>query len=164
MNLGDNTRQAEIRKIAAAISLDLEKKINSGADEAAQATVAALIKELGEEGNKTVIEIDQYLDGNPADIMTDFSQEMFRKAFMINISTLPSFHLSNIWDINSPCLVFAQDANISQTSMPERTQMNSFFSGQYRILGFTHKISTSKSESSFELTKNLVGYGEGTDE
>ena len=78
----------------------------------------------------------------------------------MTITTLPAFHLSNIWTINSPCLVFAQDAAIHQSNALERTLMNSFFSGLYRIVAFKHTINTSKSESSFSIIKNAITYKE----
>ena len=167
MNLSDKVREEILQELANRISPELAKKIGSSSGDSYEgASLVAMELKEREKNNDLggVIEISQFKNGDPQTIMTNFMEEMYRKALQMTITTLPSFHLSNIWDINSPCLVYAQDAPISQTHTPERTLMNSFFSGQYRILGFSHKITTSKSESTFKLAKNVLSYGDNTDE
>ena len=156
---GDEERQEAANAIARRLSPDLEKEItniNPG-DEAN--FINSMLQEI-EKGNNfeggKVIEVGQFADGNPQSLLNDMAVQMYQKALMLEITTLPSFHLSNTWDIQSPCLLFAQDNNISQTHNPDRTLMNKFFSGQYKILGFTHMISPSKSESRFSLAKTII--------
>ncbi len=52
-------------------------------------------------------------------------------------------------------MLFAQDAPILQTQseMPPATLLNTFMSGWYTIIGFTHKISTQGASSEFSLVK-----------
>jgi len=149
-------RKDTLKKLSGRLSDDVLKDLNviTIVDVANQ--VAAILDHTLNDPNKGTIEIDQILDGSPQSIMTDLMQDMYRKALQMTITTLPAFHLSNIWHMNSPCLVFAQDAHIHQSNAPERTLMNSFFSGLYRIVGFKHIINTSKSESTFNLVKNTV--------
>jgi hypothetical protein len=78
----------------------------------------------------------------------------------MSIKTLPLFHVSNIHHISSPCLVFAQDAPIKQSVDAERTLLNSFFSGLYKIMGFKHIINTSTATSEFNLVKNAPKFEE----
>ena len=166
LGMGDEARQKLINEVARKISVDVKHGLGAKGNYAAATMVSDYLSllEAGEiTAPKSYVEIDQFADGNPQALMTDFMQSMYRKALQMTITTLPSFHLSNVWDLNSPCIVLAKDAAISQTSPPERTLINSFFSGQYKILGFTHTISTSKSESSFSLAK-MVEYTEKKDD
>jgi hypothetical protein len=157
---GDKARKKALKELAGKISLDVLEELDVDNHQEGANAVAAILDNQTKENHKGVIEIDQLIDGNPQTIMTDLMQDMYRKALRMSITTLPSFHISNTWDINSPCLLFAQDAPIYQTNEPERTLMNSFFSGLYKIVGFKHKITTSKSESEFSLVKNLPKYKE----
>ena len=165
MNLSDDARQELLQELAGRLSPELALKLGNKDNQKAASLVAMTLAEL-EKNNDLggVIEIDQFNNGDPQTVMTNFMEDMYRKALQMTITTLPSFHLSNNWDLNSPCLVYAQDAPISQTTNPKRTLMNNFFSGQYRILGYSHKITTSKSESTFKLAKNVISYGDSTDE
>ena len=156
--LGNSDRKKDLKDLAGRISLEVLEELDVDNHQEAADAVALLLDNSTKEENKGVIEIDQLLDGNPQTILTDLMQDMYRKALSMSITTLPSFHISNTWDLNSACLVFAQDAPIQQSTKPERTLMNSFFSGLYKIVGFKHKISTSKSESEFSLVKNLPKY------
>ena len=103
---------------------------------------------------KGLIEIDQLLPGNPQSVMTDMTENMYRQALQMSIKTLPLFHISNIHHMSSPCIVFAQDAPIKQSLNTERTLLNSFFSGLYRIMGWKHTINASTATSQFSLVKN----------
>jgi hypothetical protein len=95
--------------------------------------------------------------------MTDMMENMYRQALQMSIKTLPLFHVSNIHHISSPCIVFAQDAGIKQSVQGERTLLNSFFSGLYRIMGFKHTINTSTVSSEFSLVKNAPKFTEEED-
>tara|TARA_R110002124_G_scaffold72832_6_gene195649 strand:- start:794 stop:3391 length:2598 start_codon:yes stop_codon:yes gene_type:complete len=156
---GDEERQEAANAIAGRLSLDLQKEITDINPGDVADFVDSMLQEI-EKGNSSgggkVIEVGQFVDGNPQSLLNDMAVQMYQKALMLEITTLPSFHLSNTWDIQSPCLLFAQDNNISQTHKPDRTLMNKFFSGQYKILGFTHTISPSKSESRFSLAKTII--------
>ena len=115
--------------------------------------------ERGDDTNlKGLIEIDQLLPGNPQSIMTDLAEDIYRTSLTMSIKTLPIFHISNIHHMNSPCIVFAQDAPIKQSLDTERTLLNSFFSGLYLVVGFKHTISTKSATSEFSLVKNDANF------
>jgi hypothetical protein len=72
----------------------------------------------------------------------------------MSITTLPTFHISKVASISSPCIVFAQDQPIKQSTRGERKLLNKFFSGLYKIMGFKHTITTGAATSEFKLVKN----------
>ena len=96
------------------------------------------------------------LPGNPNSTLAVMAEHMYRKALQMDITTLPSFHISSSSMINSPCIVFAQDAAITQSQEQSRTPLNSFFSGLYKVVGFRHTISSKEAKSEFKLVKNAV--------
>jgi len=107
---------------------------------------------------KGLILVDQELPGNPNSILADLSEDVYRKALQMSITTLPTFHISRPASISSPCIVFAQDQPITQSVRLERNLMNKFFSGLYKIMGFKHTITTSAASSEFKLVKNAPDF------
>lgn len=146
------------------VSIELMRELEVFDPMLAANAIAALLdtKELSENDDdlKGLVEIDQLLPGNPQSIMTDLTENLYRKALQMSIKTLPLFHVSNIHNMSSPCIVFAQDASIVQSVTPERTLLNSFFSGLYRIMGWKHTINTSTATSEFNLVKNAPKFAE----
>tara|TARA_R110000803_G_scaffold83858_1_gene149920 strand:- start:593 stop:2830 length:2238 start_codon:yes stop_codon:yes gene_type:complete len=163
-NFSTNTDdQAEIlNSLTKQLSPELIESLQSDDDpkDGADAIAAILTNfETGKDADlKGIIEIEQALPGNPQSIMTDLSERMFRTAHSINITTLPLFHISNMHNLRSPCVVLAQDAGIRQSNQPKRDAMNTFFSGLYAIMGFKHSISMGKATSEFSLIKNAPNY------
>jgi|15BtaG_2_1085339.scaffolds.fasta_scaffold00256_19 hypothetical protein len=158
LGLDEKERNNYSTELAALMTPDLVSSIGKSTPEEAADWVATFIKESKETKYKGHVLIDQLLPGNPQSIMTDFMEETYRKALQMQIKTLPTFHLSNIYNINTDTLVFAQDAKIAQTSPPERTLINSFYSGIYKIMGFRHIINSGSAHSEFKLVKNVAKY------
>ena len=157
-NLGSEEQKSIIELLSNKISPDLVDSLNVNNEQEAAKTLAALLLSTEKHNLRGVIEMDQYLSDTPNNILADIANDLYRKAVTMGITTLPMFHISNYSDLGSPCIVFAQDQNISQTLKPERTTMNRFFSGLFRFTGFKHTISTSNVFSDFKLTKNQADY------
>ena len=111
-------------------------------------------KALGS-GGKQTIKISQLQQGTPRSVVANFAKQLYKLAIGVHIKTVPSFMLSSHWlTLSSPAILFAQDAPIMQQKKPTRTQLNSFMSGGYLIMGFKHKISSKSSAvSEFDLVK-----------
>ncbi len=152
--LGNETKKEEITAVATEASLELAKKVNPNSSEDAADSVATLIDILNDTNLNGKILIEQILKATPNTILSDVIHYLYRKALQINITTLPLFYVSKISDFNSPCIVFAQDQPITQNIRQERSGINTFFSGVYKILGFKHVITTSEAKSQFYLAKN----------
>ena len=165
-SLDADNREEIIAGLKGKVSIELMKELEVQDPLTAANSVAALLekKEQGDDDDlKGLIEIDQLLPGNPQSVMTDMMENMYRQALQMSIKTLPLFHVSNIHHISSPCIVFAQDAGIKQSVQGERTLLNSFFSGLYKVMGFKHIINTSTVSSEFSLVKNAPKFTEEED-
>jgi hypothetical protein len=158
LGLGDNERKEAINALAASVSPELLAEMETNDPAKAADAIAAKLDLTEQTDYKGYIEVDQLLPGNPQSIMTDFAEDMYRKALQMQIKTLPTFHLSNVHTINDPCILFAQDAEIKQTLTRPRTLLNSFYSGLYKVMGFRHVISTGQAHSEFKLVKNTTKY------
>jgi len=158
LNMGDEDREKLIQQLTRRMSPELALATLTPNPDLGANFIASLLDKAQTQDLQGYIEIDQMLPGNPNQIMTDFAERMYREALNLNINTLPSFHISNTWNINSACVLFAQDANITQSQQPKRTAINSFFSGLYKIMGFKHTINSTTCKSEFKLVKNAVRY------
>ena len=157
-NMGDEEQKALIELLANKISPDLVESLGVNNEQEAALHFAALLLSQQENNLRGVIELDQYLSDTPINIFSDMVNDLYRKANMMSITTLPMFHVSNNSHLNSRCVVLAQDQNISQSIKPDRTLMNRFFSGLYKFVGFKHTISTSDVVSEFVLSKHTQNY------
>lgn len=121
--------------------------------------VLAILDSLGDVDFKPYIEVDQNYPGDPTKIMTEMLYDLYRKSTDITIKTLPTFNISRASDvINNFCILFAQDSPIMQENTLPRSGLNSFFSGEFEIVGFRHVIdSVSGAYSEFNLVRNLYG-------
>ena len=156
-NMGDEDRDKLIQELTRRMSPELAASTASDPDLGAN-FIAYKLDEAQTQDLQGYVDIDQMLPGNPNQVMTEFSERMYREALTLNINTLPSFHLSNTWTLNSPCILFAQDQAIMQSQPPTRSPLNSFFSGLYKIMGLKHTINATTCKSEFKLTKNAVRY------
>jgi hypothetical protein len=144
-------RQKLIQDLMTRLSSELSAEV--GAEKEAD-FIAMILDKLKDQTYKGYIEIDQVLPGNPNGIMADLMEDMYRKTYTVTMKTLPTFHLSNIvTHIGQPCILLAQDANITQSRKVEKTLMNTFYSGLYGIYGFKHTITSRSSQSEFRLVK-----------
>ena len=160
--LEDEQKQALISDLATRISPDLAESLKSP-DEAKADSLAAYLESQEKTNLKGLIQVDQELPGNPNNILANMSEDLFRKALQMSITTLPTFHLSRLATLNTQCLVFAQDQSIKQTRHYKKLVINKFFSGLYKIMGFKHVITTSAATSEFKLVKNAPNFEEATD-
>jgi hypothetical protein len=73
----------------------------------------------------------------------------------VSLKTLPFFYLSNYRVISQPAFFYSKKLNISNYN---DLNIFDFFSGDYRIMGFKHVISTRECYSEFLLNKaNALG-------
>jgi len=160
-SLDSDNRLEILKDLKGKVSIELMKDLEVTDPLSAAQAIGALL-DKAEGGNdddlKGLIEVDQLLPGNPQSVLTDFAENVYRQALQMSIKTLPLFHVSNIHNMSSPCIVFAQDASIKQSIDPQRTLLNSFFSGLYKIMGWKHTINTSTATSEFSLVKNAPKY------
>lgn len=159
-NMGDEEQNAVIELLANKISPELVESLGVNNEQEAAMHFAALLLSNQDNNLRGIIELDQYLSDTPINIFSDMVNDLYRKANMMSITTLPMFHVSNSSDMNTRCLVLAQDQNISQSIKPNRTLMNRFFSGLYKFVGFRHVISTSDVVSEFVLSKHTQNYSD----
>lgn len=151
---GDTKRQKIITQLANKLSPALVESLGENTAEEAANSIAAMVAELEKNNLKGLVEVDQQLPGTPQSIMTDQVEDLYRRAIGIEITTLPNFHLSRMSTITSPCILFAQDQPIFQNNKVERSLINNFISGYYKIMGFTHRITPRETVSEFKLVKN----------
>lgn len=153
--LGDEEKKEIISGLLTRVSPELAKEVDISSPEAAADSIASILDEAAEKKNlNPLVLVDQELPGNPNSIMADFTEDLYRKALQMSITTLPLFHISKLGSISTPCIVFAQDQPITQVERRERTLLNKFFSGLYKIMGFKHTITSSAATSEFKLVKN----------
>ena len=152
--LGTPKKQEKLALLASKLSLDLTvANFTSTPSEAADNMVALLelLLESNLQGNMIV---EQEAPGTPFSIMTDMAEDLYRKATRMDIHTLPMFHISELHNgIHNPCLLFAQDQDISQSVKPKGTALSQFYSGLYKIIGYSHRITSSDVSSKFALVK-----------
>lgn len=156
-SLGNNptSQKLVIEKLAKKFkAFDLGLFQGTNFTEQAKAAYAEYAATL-ENPDSPILKIDQLLPGDPVVAMAEFSDKMYRQSLQMSITTLPSFHFGTGKMLMSPCMLFAQDAPILQTQseMPPATLLNTFMSGWYTIIGFTHTISTQGASSEFSLVK-----------
>jgi len=152
--IGDKDKQKIIDELALSISPELAASLKLNSSEAAADFVASYVEKLTEDDLHGIVKIDQELPGSPQTILADFAEDMYRKAFQMNITTLPTFHISKSASLGSPCMFFGQDQPITQSVRPNSQALNKFFSGLYKILGYRHTITTGEALSEFKLVKN----------
>jgi hypothetical protein len=161
MGLGPQERQDLVAELARLMTPELVESLDPvwfpNPQKAAKG-IAATLKNSEKFNYASFVEVEQTLPGNPQTLQTDFMEDVYRRALQMTIKTLPFFHLSAQHTMGRECIVFAQETGIKQSSPPNRTLLNSFFSGIYKIMGFKHTISTGSCESEFRLLKNAPKY------
>jgi hypothetical protein len=86
-------------------------------------------------------------------IMNELLEYIQTYAFQIDITTLPTFSISNIADLGKSCFLFCGSGDIIQTKTPKISKLNAMVTGIYQILGITHSITFDDCKSSFRLAK-----------
>ena len=152
--MGDEEKRKIITQLASRVSPELAEDLDVDSAEAAADSMALILSGLEETNLNGLVLVDQELPGSPNNMMADFTEELYRKALQMSITTLPLFHISKTSSLGTPCIFFGQDQPITQSVRPGVTALNKFFSGLYKIMGFTHTITTGAATSQFNLVKN----------
>jgi len=98
--------------------------------------------------------IPQEINADPALILNQIANQLSKKVTTLRVSTLPLYAISSYTQfLGSPILVFSQDPPMQGQVYPRRSQLNSYLTGTYRIIGFKHVLSDTKAETEFILAK-----------
>ena len=110
------------------------------------------------DGNNTIVEIEQSLQGGPIDAMMDIIKQLYKFAFQVRIKTLPTFEISKTLGgtIGSNCIVLAQDTPIMGINKKLGSNLSNFVTGIYTIVGFKHIINNRSCESEFDIIKTFA--------
>ena len=152
LGLGDEAKNQIISEVAAKYQLS---NLVANPEEALALAAAAYEEKLATQ-NSSIIKIEQLMPGNPLTTTAEFTEQLARSALQMSIKTLPTFHLSNMSVLTSLCLVLAQDMPIGLANAKDRSLLNHFFSGLYKIVGAKHVISAGDAYSQFKLVKNVI--------
>lgn len=155
MGLGNDDSISILKELAGRLSPELLAELKTTNPDKGADAIASLLNSTTKNDIKATLLVDQLLPGNPQNILTELSEDMYRNALQIDITTLPTFHISTVSTLGQLCLLFAQDTPILMGNKPIRSLMNSFFSGVYKIMGWTHKITATGASSEFRLVKNF---------
>jgi len=105
--------------------------------------------------NRQTIIIDAFSPKNPALVMSDLSNSLYKRTFQVALETLPMFHISNYSNINSNCMLFAQSGKLLVSDPSYETDPFAvFLSGLYILIGMKHVIEPDRMYSEFTLVRN----------
>jgi acyl-CoA synthetase (NDP forming) len=105
--------------------------------------------------NRQTIIVDAFSPKNPAIIMSDMANQLYRKSLILVLETLPFFHISNIGHIHSPVLLFAQSGKLLNSNPSyENDPFFTFISGIYNVIGAKHIMDSGEIKSEFTLVRN----------
>jgi hypothetical protein len=113
----------------------------------------ALYRELLNDPDKPIIQVAQLVDADPVRVVADMAEQLYRNALQMEITTLPAYYLSNYSKLGTPVLLLAQDGAVMQTKTNRSTILDSFFSGLYTLVGWSHKITSTGAISQLNLIK-----------
>ena len=128
------------------------------------------VKQNQKKPHGTTVTVPQDVESNPFSILSQVASKAYRLAVQARIKTLPFFALSTPANtMFSHCVLLAQDNPIikqwSDKSPLNRSILNSFFSGVWRIMGFKHVISgDGDSFSEFNLVASKPSMREPVDQ
>jgi hypothetical protein len=154
-SLGDS-EEAKKQILEELSSKDISSSFGSDSAEESAKLAYAKYQELLELPEQPMVLVDQQLPGNPVSIVADMSEQLYRKAITLTIQTLPAFYHSGIVTMRTPILLLASDRPIKQTSPPDQSLLDTFYSGLYLINGFKHSISSGKASSEFHLQRMAI--------
>jgi hypothetical protein len=122
-------------------------------------TIAANCLALAEGGmvskNRQTLIIDAFSPKNPALIMSDMSNTLYKKTFKVVLETLPMFNISNYSYLQSNCMLFAQSGKLMISDpVYETDPFAVFLSGLYILIGMKHVIEEGRVYSEFTLVRN----------
>lgn len=153
--LGD-TEEAREKILEELKTKDLTQAfVGDSAEENAKLAYAMYDRLLNRD-DQPLIRLDQELPGDPVTVVANMSQRLAKAAIALSINTLPAFHESAMNLARRPVLLLASDRPIKQTSPPDQSILDTFFSGLYHIVGFKHSISAGKASSEFSLQRMII--------
>jgi hypothetical protein len=160
-SMGNEERNKVVQDLIKKFDPDFVKTFSNNDPNKAAQVIVALLDVLEKVDYKQFIEIGQQEPSNPVSVLSELFFDLYQKCTDVTIKTLPTFHISRTSDIVSThCLLLAQDVPILTTNKPERSPLNTFMTGQYKIVGFRHIIdSTQGLYSEFNLVKPVAGLG-----
>lgn len=125
--------------------------------------VYLLLESLSDNSNLGLIyQFKQWLSTDPSLVVNDFLNQLYNRAYQLNISTVPFFKISSLSNLTRPCVVLMQSTNMPQTVPEKQTLLNVIYSGIYRIMGYKHVINHTGCHSEFFLQKLLEGKSQQT--
>jgi len=160
-SMGNEERNKVIQDLIKKFDPEFVKTFSDNDPNKAAQVIVALLDVLEKVDYKQFIEIGQHEPSDPVSVLSELFFDLYQKCTDVTIKTLPTFHISRTSDIVSThCLLLAQDVPILTTNKPERSPLNTFMTGQYKIVGFRHIIdSTQGLYSEFNLVKPVTGLG-----
>ena len=153
-NMSDENKQALINDLMLQINPTGESTLDNDALQFATGVIALYSIMTDEQRQQMLFVVNQQLPGQPAPILASFMEDMMKRAHQMNITTLPMCNLSKLTTLLDTCIVIAEDVPITQQIRPERSTLNNFFSGGYRITGFKHTINSREATSTFQLHRS----------
>jgi len=130
--------------------------------------IAKIVKDYIEKlrsDEELTLKISQRVNANPGELIVNMANELSKKTVRVTLQSLPMFFISSKTEyLNSPIVLFSQDAPMMNQVYPNRTRFNNYLTGVYSILGYAHTISENEASSKFVLAKrnfDPVGTGQG---
>jgi hypothetical protein len=139
----DNAKGKKTGKTISSASESVKKNINEILEEmmkVASVPTQGRVTHAGGQGMNTI------------DHMGVMTANAYTWAMTGTIKTLPYFHISAFRHLNTPCLLYVRNAQMSGTK-PVFNPYNSWYSGIYHIMGFKHVISPTEVTSEFKIVR-----------
>jgi len=141
--------------ITAEKEADLWESGLRGASESVQKNINEILKEMMKVASVPTEGRVTHAGGqgmNTIDHMGVMTANAYTWAMTGTIKTLPYFHISAFRHLNTPCLLYVRNAQMSGTK-PVFNPYNSWYSGIYHIMGFKHVISPTEVTSEFKIVR-----------
>lgn len=163
--LSQQSKKEIIKNITGKFSDDFKNTLVASVVETTQTVdqiifdaVYLLLESLSDNSNLGLIyQFKQWLSTDPSLVVNDFLNQLYNRAYQLNISTVPFFKISSLSNLTRPCVVLMQSTNMPQTVPEKQTLLNVIYSGIYRIMGYKHVINFNGCHSEFFLQKLLEG-------
>ena len=104
-------------------------------------------------GGNTVTFIPGLTMPNRNFILSRIHEYNVKFSLNLTIKTLPFFNLTDARTMNKPCIFYSKRVSLMGV---DPVDVMDFFTGEYRIVGFRHVITTSECYSEFSLSKYLT--------
>lgn len=163
-NTGISSKERDdiVKQIQGRLSNDFKDQLTSdlnppqSVDSYIEGAVLKILEALDGPTNLGLLyQLHQWVSSDPASIFNDFLNQLYNRAYQLNISTLPLFKLSNLANLAKPCVVLMQTSNMPQGIPQEQGLLSILYSGIYRLMGYRHVINATGCHSEFRLQKIL---------